>query len=217
MKRLTPADLDPRSVYFLMTSLVVPRPIAWVSTVSSTGKCNLAPYSHFNNCSANPPIVQFVSNGEKDTLRNVKATSEFVVNVVSDHLKQAMRITAANWPSDVDEFEMAGLERARSSMVAPPRVASARAALECRVRQILPMGEGNMVFGDVLCFHVSPNILIDGRIDSELLQPVGKLAGTNYSTIHRVERLELPVDHAKAVADYRASWGNAASEPPVIA
>ena len=210
------SQLDSRSIYFLMTSLVVPRPIAWVSTMSGAGKCNIAPYSHFSNCSANPPIIQFVSNGEKDTLRNIRETGEFVVNVVSDHLKQAMRITAANWPSEVDEFEIAGLARTESSRIAPPRVADARAAFECRLHQILPIGEGNIVFGDILCFHVSSNILVNGRVDSSLLEPVGKLAGSNYSTVHETERLDLPPEHATAVGDYGAAWGSASGDPPVL-
>ncbi len=198
-------DLEPQAIYFMMTSLVVPRPIAWVSTLSASGKRNLAPYSHFSNCSSNPPIVMFSSTGEKDTLRNIRDTGEFVINVVSDDLKHEMRTTSAEWPFDVDEFEKAQLQVADSLFVKPQRVAKARAAMECRLRTIIPMGAGQVVFGDIICFHVSENIMIDGRVDSTRLQPVGKLDASHYATINTVERLDLKFDVGEQVADYRAA------------
>ena len=202
MPSIRPSDVSPRDVYFLMTSLVVPRPIAWVSTTSKAGVRNLAPFSHFTNCSADPPIILFSIKGMKDTLRNIVDTNEFVVNVVTHHVRREMRITSAKWPSDTDEFEMAGLSTAASSLIAPPRVANARASMECKLRHILPMGEGNVVFGDILCFHVADDVMVDGRILSSRLQPVGKLDASNYATIDQVERLDLPADVACLVDDF---------------
>ena len=202
MKTILSSETAPRDLYFLMTSLVTPRPIAWVSSMSRDGVLNLAPYSHFNNCSANPPIVHFTPSANKDTLRNVRETGEFVVNIVTHNLRKQMRITSAAWPAEIDEFEKAGLTSAASRFVKPPRVGAARAALECKLREIIPMGEGFMVFGDVLCFHVAENVMVNGRVDYSRLQPVGKLDGKNYSTVGPVERLDLDPEIAREVADY---------------
>jgi len=147
----------------------------------------------------------FSSAGEKDTLRNIRDTNEFVVNVVSDDLKLEMRTTSAEWPSEVDEFEKANLQAADSLFVKPQRVAKARAAMECKLRTIIPMGAGMVVFGDIICFHVSENIIIDGRVDSTRLQPVGKLDASHYATINKIERRDLKSDVCEQVADYRAA------------
>ena len=187
-----PSELEAQETYFLFTSLIVPRPIAWVSTMDANGVRNLAPFSYFNGCSARPPIVHFTPTTENDTLRNVRATGEFVVNIVSHELHEAMRVSSAEWPPEVDEFEKAGLATAASTVVRPPRVALAKAAMECKVRTILPMGEGHMVFGDVLRFHVSDTILESGRVSMERLRPVGRLSGNGYSTVANVERLGVP-------------------------
>jgi flavin reductase (DIM6/NTAB) family NADH-FMN oxidoreductase RutF len=187
-----PPQLPGRESYFLLTSLVVPRPIAWVSSLAADGTANLAPHSYFNVISADPAIVHFTSTGVKDTLRNVRATGEFVVNVVSMDLIEEMNLTSADFPPEESEFDWAGLEQAASELVAPPRVARAKASLECRVRDILSMGTGNMVFGDVLRIHVDDDLWVDGRVDPELLQPVGRLAGSAYSMPGEVVRLPRP-------------------------
>lgn len=184
-----PGALEPRACYFLLTSLVVPRPIAWVSSLAADGTPNLAPYSYFNVISSEPPIVHVTSSGVKDTLRNVRATGEFVVNVVSNDLLEAMNTTAASLPAGEDEFAWAGLATAASTCVAPPRVAEAKAALECRLREVLSMGDGTMVFGDVVRVHVSDAVWRDGRVDPLLLQPVGRLAGASYTFTDRVQRV----------------------------
>jgi len=189
-----------------MTSLVVPRPIAWISTISKEGICNLAPYSHFSNCSANPPIMLFSSTGVKDTLRNIQDTNEFVINVVTHELRHQMRATAARWPSETDEIEKAGLTTAASSFVRPPRVEQAKASIECKLREIIPMGAGYVVFGDVLCFYIAGEVMINGRVTAELLRPVGKLDGSNYATVDAVERLDLPAELAGEVADFDKAY-----------
>jgi flavin reductase (DIM6/NTAB) family NADH-FMN oxidoreductase RutF len=189
---IDPSALTPRENYFLMTSLVVPRPIAWVSSLAPDGTRNLAPHSYFNIVSTDPPIVHFTQTGRKDTLTNVEASGEFVVNLVSADLAEAMNLTSANFPPDEDEFTWAGLDATPSTHVAPPRVAAAKAAMECRVRTILPMGNGNMVFGDVLTVHVDETIWAEGRVDVAALAPIGRLGGSAYSHVADIFKLTRP-------------------------
>lgn len=206
---LDPAALDARERYFLLTSVVVPRPIAWVSTLDAEGARNLAPYSYFNACSATPPIVHFTSTTSRDSLANVRTTGEFVVNVVSEDLAQAMRVSSAALYSGEDEFEVAGLETVPSHMISPPRVAGAKVALECRLRQLLEIGEGTMVFGDVLHIHVERSVWRDGRVDPTLLRPVGRLSAPYFTTVSDVYSLELPEDVKRRASDYTIRGGPA--------
>jgi flavin reductase (DIM6/NTAB) family NADH-FMN oxidoreductase RutF len=203
--------LEERERYFLLTSVVVPRPIAWVSTLDAQGARNLAPYSYFNACSATPPIVHFTSTTSRDSLANVRATGEFVVNVVSEELAPAMRVSSAALYSGEDEFEVAGLQTIPSHTVAPPRVAGAKVALECRLRQLLQIGEGTMVFGDVLHVHVERSVWREGRVDPELLRPVGRLSAPYFSTVSEVYSLDLPEDVKQRMGDYTIRGGP--SEP----
>lgn len=190
MPTFDPAALEGREGYFLLTSLIVPRPIAWVSTLAPDGTGNLAPHSYCNIISTRPPIVHFTSTGVKDTLRNVRATGEFVLNVVDRDLVEAMNLTAADFPPEVDERAWAGLEATASEVVAPPRVAAAPAALECTVRALLAMGDGTMVFGDVRRIHVRDDLWRGGRVHG--LRAVGRLSGSGYTTTDDVFRLERP-------------------------
>jgi flavin reductase (DIM6/NTAB) family NADH-FMN oxidoreductase RutF len=196
------AALGERERYFLLTSVVVPRPIAWVSTLDARGARNLAPYSYFNACSATPPIVHFTSTTSRDSIANVKATGEFVINVVSEDLAQAMRASSAALHSGEDEFEVAGLQTVPSRTVSPPRVAGAKVALECRLRRLLEMGEGTMAFGDVLHVHVERSVWREGRVDPTLLRPVGRLSAPHYATVTDVYALELPGDVRRRAGDY---------------
>ncbi|MTV24558.1 flavin reductase family protein [Nitriliruptoraceae bacterium ZYF776] len=189
---LEPRDWGTRDVYFLMTGLVIPRPIAWVSTRSADGVDNVAPHSYFNVVSNDPPHVVFSSTGEKDTLRNVRASGEFVVNLVDGSLVEAMNATATDTPPDVSEFDAFGVERAPSTTVAPPRVAAARAHLECRLVHELPLGNGNLVVGEVVHLHIAREIWRDGRVDPVAFDPVCRLAGTRYATLGEVFQLPRP-------------------------
>jgi flavin reductase (DIM6/NTAB) family NADH-FMN oxidoreductase RutF len=209
---LDPAALGERERYFLLTSVVVPRPIAWVSTLDAQGARNLAPYSYFNACSATPPIVHFTSTTSRDSIANVRATGEFVINVVSDDLAAAMRTSSAALRGGEDEFEVAGLEAAPSRTVRPPRVARAKVALECRLRRLLEMGEGTMAFGDVLHVHVERSVWRDGQVDPTLLRPVGRLSGSHYTTVSDVYSLELPADVRRRAGDYSVRGGPAGPE-----
>jgi flavin reductase (DIM6/NTAB) family NADH-FMN oxidoreductase RutF len=176
-----PEKFEGREGYFLMTALVVPRPIAWVSTLSPEGARNLAPHSYFNAISSNPLVIHFTSTGEKDTLRNVKATGEFVVNIVSAPLAEVMNLTAANFPPHEDEFAWARLEDAPSKRVKPPRVDRAAAAFECTVNRIVSIGNGHMVYGDVVNLVVDERVMRNGRVAADLLEPVGRLGGSWYT------------------------------------
>lgn len=189
---LDPGDWPSRQVYFLMTGLVVPRPIAWVSTVDADGVRNVAPHSYFNVVAHDPPHVVFSSSGEKDTLRNVRATGEFVVNIVTMDVVEVMNFTSTDFPGDEDEFDWAGLEAVPSARVTPPRVAQAAAHLECEVRDVVPVGNGNLVIGQVVHLHVAERVWRDGRVDPELLDPVCRLAGTRYARLGPVFKLPRP-------------------------
>lgn len=180
-RQIVPGELEGREPYFLITSLVVPRPIAWVSTVSEQGVNNVAPHSYFNVISSNPWILHFTSTGEKDTLRNVRATGDFVINIVGRDLVEKMNYSSGDLPPDQSEFEWAGLTPAASTLVRPPRVGEARAAFECELDDIVSKGNGHMVFGRVVLAHVDEELFTDGRIDPTILKPVGRLAGAQYT------------------------------------
>lgn len=188
-----PGRLPPLDAYHLLTSLVLPRPIGWVSTVDAAGVPNLAPFGYFNMCSSSPPVVHITdSGGHTDTLRNIRASGEFVCNVVSWDLVEAMNHTAIPFPPGTSEFEMAGLTPAASSVVRPPRVAECHAALECRVRQFIPIGEDVMVLGDVVHVHVAGGVIADGRVDPELLRPICRFGGNRYAEFTNMYRLPRP-------------------------
>lgn len=182
-KEIDPADVPSRDAYFLLTSLVVPRPIAWVSTLSPAGVRNVAPHSYFNAMSSDPLIVHFTSTGMKDSLVNARATGEFVVNIVSRDLTEQMNVTAANFEPHEDEFSWANIDDAPSRTVAPPRVAAAKAAMECKVIKIVELGNGSMVFGEVQLIVLDEAVLRDGRVDPELLAPIGRLGGSTYTDV----------------------------------
>ncbi len=186
----------------VLTGVVVPRPIAFVSTVSEDGIVNLAPFSFFNAVAYSPPtLVLGISRQadwkEKDTLSNIEATGEFVVNVVSDEIAAAMNATAAEFPADVDEFEISGLTPAPSEAVRAPRVAESPVSMECRLDQVVDIGDpetGNaLVIGHIILMHVRDDIISGHRIDHNRLKPVGRLAGNMYCDTHDTYELVRPV------------------------
>jgi flavin reductase (DIM6/NTAB) family NADH-FMN oxidoreductase RutF len=188
-----PTEWDPRQVYFLMTGLVVPRPIAWVSTLSPGGVANVAPHSYFNVMSNDPPHVVVGSSGRKDTLTNIEATGELVVNITTEHVLEEMNATSVDAPAGVDEFELVGLTKVPSATVAPPRVGEAVAHLEAQLTEVVPAGNGNIIVAEVTHIHVDPRVWRDGRVDPELLRPVLRFAGTSYATVGEVFKLPRPV------------------------
>jgi flavin reductase (DIM6/NTAB) family NADH-FMN oxidoreductase RutF len=189
---LDPREVGGRNPYRLLTSLLIPRPIAWVSSLSADGVRNLAPHSYFNAISSDPLIVHFTSTGVKDSLKNVQATKEFVINIVSFDLLEQMNLTSADFPPEEDEFEWAGLDAVDSEKVKPQRVASAKAAFECVLNDVVSMGNGNMVFGDVVNVFVDDDVMIDGHVSAERLEPVARLGGAQYSVVREVIEIERP-------------------------
>lgn len=171
---LNPDDSDV-DAYRLLTSIVVPRPIAWISTLSADGVGNLAPHSFFGVASANPPMVTFTSVGEKDTVRNVRETGQFVISTSTESMMEAVNSTSAPFGSDVDEAVALDVEMAPSVTVAPPRVAGSPASIECEVHQILDIGDSLLVIGRVLQFTVDEEVMVDGLPDHDLMRPVTRL------------------------------------------
>jgi flavin reductase (DIM6/NTAB) family NADH-FMN oxidoreductase RutF len=181
-------------IYKLMIGMIVPRPIAFVSTVDAHGIRNLAPFSYFTACSSNPPVVCFCASvrtgprPQKDTLENIRATGEFVVNIVSEDFAEKMNATSAEVPPDIDEFELSGLTPLASDLVKPPRVAESRVHMECRLRQVITVsdqpGGGILILGDVLRFHVADEILDGYKIDPDKLKAVGRMGGPTFVRTH---------------------------------
>jgi flavin reductase (DIM6/NTAB) family NADH-FMN oxidoreductase RutF len=187
-----PAALGP-AVYPLLNSVVVPRPIAWVSTRSAEGVDNLAPHSFFTIAGIEPPVVQFTSVGTKDSLRNVLATREFVVCLSPEQLVEQVNATATDFPPDVSEFDAVGLTREPSSRVTPPRVAQSPVALECVLEDTRSFGHCTVVFGRVVHVAVDEAVLRDDRPAIDLLRPMARLGANEWSSIGTVtERRRVP-------------------------
>lgn len=196
-------SIEPSEIYKILIGSIMPRPIAWVSTVDASGETNLAPFSFFTVASAFPPVVCFSPSYKagahnqtvpKDTLKNIRQTKEFVVNIVSHNLAEQMNLTSGDYEHGVSEFAVAGVTAAPSQMVRPPRVGESLVNMECKLRQIVEFGEhpgaGNLILGDIVCFHLDDKIYEHGHINAEILQPIGRMGGFWYSTIK--DRFELP-------------------------
>lgn len=174
-------------------ALVAPRPIGWISTTGSQGD-NLAPYSFFNATAYVPPQVMFASTGIKDSVLNIRETGVFAVNIVGAEMLEAMNITSATLPRNVDEFERAGLEKAPCTTIPCPRVAHSPATLECRLTQeITLLGRDNiLVLGEVIGIHLRDDCVIDGRFDLRKVRPVGRLGYRDYATVTNLFELRRP-------------------------
>jgi flavin reductase (DIM6/NTAB) family NADH-FMN oxidoreductase RutF len=184
------ASADVVDVYRAVVGIVTPRPIAWVTTVDGHGRVNLAPFSFFNAFGANPPVVVFSptlrrNGSKKDTLLNLEAVPEFVLNAAVEELAERMNLTAKELPPGECEAEFAGLTLEPSTMVRPPRVAEAPVHLECRVLQIIAIGDGpiaaNLVIGQVLLIHVADQVLdAHGQVDPRKLKTIARLGADHY-------------------------------------
>ncbi|MCQ4040532.1 flavin reductase family protein [Streptantibioticus rubrisoli] len=177
-----PETMDRQSFYRLLTATVVPRPIAWVSTVSGDGVANLAPHSFFTIASVQPPIVQFTSVGRKDSLLNVEETGEFVVNFAPEQLFEQINATATDFPRGVSEFDEVGVAREPSARVKPPRVAASPVALECELHSTLRFGDSTVVFGRVVHAAVSEAVLNDGHPEVREMRPLSRLGKDEWGT-----------------------------------
>jgi len=205
--RMTGIDiskLPAQEAYKILLGAVAPRPIAWVSTISAAGVTNLAPFSFFNGICSNPPAVLFcpsnpVDREVKDTLRNVRETRQFVVNIVTESNVEKANLTSATYPFGVSEFDEVGLTPLESVVVRPPRVAESPIHLECELMQIVEVGEpapgsGNVVIGRVVYVHVAEEAWNGERchIDIGKIKQVSRLAGNNYAPVREVFSLKRP-------------------------
>jgi len=187
-----PHDWQGPAFYQLLTALVVPRPIGWISTISQGGVRNLAPYSYFNLMGSDPAYVAFGSTGVKDSLRNLREVPEFVANIVTMHLLEQMNFTSGDFPRDEDEFGWAGLTPVPAAKVRPFRVGEAKAHLECEVAQIVTDRNTNIVLGRIVHAHVDRSVWNNGRVDPRLLDPVCRLSGSGYAALGGLVNVQRP-------------------------
>lgn len=186
-------------------AIVVPRPIGWISTVDLQGRPNLAPYSFFNGVAYTPPQVMFSSTsahvqggGYKDTVANARDTGEFVVNICTWPLREAMNVTAAPSPFGVNEFELAGLTTAPSQLVRAPRVKESPIHLECRFTAAVelatadPRQPNTVVFGEVIGIHIDDSVIVDGMVDYSKVEPIGRLGYMDYVKVDNVFSIMRP-------------------------
>jgi flavin reductase (DIM6/NTAB) family NADH-FMN oxidoreductase RutF len=186
--RIDPAAISSDDAYRWMTSTILPRPIAWTSTLNEDGSANLAPFSFFTGVSSDPPtcLICVSRHGglrKKDTWLNIERTGEYVIHVVTDALAQQMNATSRPFPHGVDEIVEAGLTKVPSEIVAPPRIAEAPVAMECRLERIVEVGRAGtaIVIGQILLWHVRDDLLVGGRVDPGRLDAIGRLGGAGYT------------------------------------
>lgn len=204
---LTPGELTNRERYKLIIGSMLPRPIAWVSSMDLDGNLNLAPFSYFTAVCSTPmtlvfcPGVHAHNRERKDTWRNIEQLPEFVINMTNEETAERMNLSATTLRYGQSEFEWAGVTPAPSETIRVPRVAEAPIAFECKLQQIVVIsdqpGGGAAVFGDVQCIHVRDDLLQDGRIDLEAYGPIGRLAGNAYTRVRDpfiMDRVPPPVE-----------------------
>jgi len=200
--KIDPAHTSQKDVYKILTGSVIPRPIGWVSTISEDGVLNLAPFSFFNAVGEDPPHVMFSTvrsgNTNKDTLNNVLATKQFVVNMATEELVEAMNASSINLPPDGNEFEYAGLTPAPSELVKPPRIKESPISFECELVHHYSLeghkdGGATIMIGRIVMFHVDESVLLDDyKINMETYRPVARLAGYNYSKLGEIFSIKRP-------------------------
>jgi len=195
--RIDTRSIDGRRAHDLLKSCVVPRPIAWISTIDGSGVVNAAPYSCFTFVATEPPMVCFsveraLAGGKKDTLLNAEETGDFVVNMVPESLAEVMNQCAEDIAHGVSELDRIGLHPQSSEMVLFPRIAESPVSLECRVAKVLELGRSrhSLVIGEVLLLHIQDDFYAQGTVDLQRLRPVGRLAGNQYCKLG--EPFELP-------------------------
>lgn len=181
--------LSSGAFYKLLTASVVPRPIAWVASRSQDGVDNLAPHSFFTVASTDPPVIQFTSVGEKDSLRNIQAIGEFTVNFTPEGLFEHVNATGTAFGSDISEFDAAGLHREPSRFVAAPRVRESPIALECRLHSLIPVGNCTLVLGEVVHAVVSEAVLDGDHPRVDRLKPLARLGRDEWGTLGEVRRI----------------------------
>jgi len=194
--RIDPADLDAETAYRLITGAVVPRPIAWVTSLSGSGVVNLAPFSAFMFVSPKPPMLA-ISVGRKagiykDTAQNILNNEEYVIHIADSSLMTAVHESSTEHPPDISEVEQLGLATLPSERVKVPRLAAAPIAMECRFRQCLEFGESRsrLIVGEVLVFHIRDGLLQNGKIETAALDPIARIAGPRYARLGEIVTLK---------------------------
>jgi flavin reductase (DIM6/NTAB) family NADH-FMN oxidoreductase RutF len=192
-KRLLPHDP--------FKAIVAPRPIGWITSMSAKGEINLAPYSYFNGVNSRANLVMFASEGRKDSVSFIEETGEFVCNLATWDLREAMNLTSATLPRGVNEMERAGLEPAPSRLVKPPRVKASLCALECKLVKIVTLetADGNavdchVVFGQVVGVHIDDRFIVDGRLDTAAMRPIARCGYDEYAAVESVFAMQRPVN-----------------------
>lgn len=191
-----PQNLEQKSIYKLLTGIVIPRPIGWISSISEEGITNLAPFSYFNAVGDDPPHIMFAAgrgaNANKDTLNNVLTTKQFVVNMVTEELVEQMNSTAQGIPPHESEFDLAGLTPIPSQKIKPPRVKESPISMECELVHHYTLednkfGGSTILVGRIILFHIADNVLLDDfKINLDTYKPVARLAGSNYSKLGEI-------------------------------
>lgn len=205
--RFDPSQVSVRDMYQLLVGLVTPRPIAWVTSLSPNGITNLAPFSFFNAITANPPTLVFScanrrDGSKKDTIRNIEAVPQFVVNVCSYDQREAMNDTSAELDYEVNELETFGLTGVPSETIAPCRVAESKAQFECVVHQIVQVGQGslaaNLVIGRITMIHARDELFAsDGSVDAAKLDTIGRMGGSQYTRTTELFSMARPTRTGK--------------------
>ncbi|MFC5652511.1 flavin reductase family protein [Paenibacillus solisilvae] len=202
MISIDPVSQGERDNYKLLTGSIIPRPIAFVTTLSSKGVLNAAPFSYFNVVTANPPMVSVSVNRKqgvmKDTARNAAASGAFVVHITDESYIEQINVTAANLPPDESEVDLAGLTQAASMKIAVPGVAEAKIRMECVLEQAIPLGgtedspAADLLIGRVVYFHLDEAVYENGHVDAEALKPVSRLAGNLYAKLGETFAIDRP-------------------------
>jgi len=200
--KIDPAHTSQKDVYKILTGSVIPRPIGWISSISKDGILNLAPFSFFNAVGEDPPHVMFSTvrsgNTNKDTLNNVLATKQFVVNMATEDLVEAMNASSVNMSPDGNEFEYAGLTPIASDLIAPPRVKESPISFECELVHHYSLeghkdGGATIMIGRIVMFHVDESVLLpDYKINQETYRPIARLAGYNYAKLGEIFSIKRP-------------------------
>ena len=187
--QIDPADMGAERIYRLMTGIVVPRPIAWVSSLSSKGTLNLAPFSAFTFVSQKPPMLAMSvgrkGDNYKDTAHNILDTEEYVIHIADTPLMNAVHESSAEHPPDVSEVELLGLETLPCERVKVPRLAAAPVAMECVFRQCLEFGDARsrLIIGEVVMFHIRDGLMNNGKVETEALDPIARIGGPRYARL----------------------------------
>lgn len=198
MRKILPSGLETRDCYKLLASCIVPRPIAFISTVNQNGVPNAAPFCFFMGVTPTPPTVAFsvIRRGDqkKDTIKNIETTRDFVINIVDENLVQAMNMASGSYPPDMSEFDVTGLTQVPSEIVTAPRIGESPVQMECKMKSIIELGDvpASLVIGEIVAFHVRENLLIDGVVDVKKLKAVARLGENVYARMSDLFDLNRP-------------------------